>query len=191
MSNSPVIDTVGTPVVDPPAVDPAAPQTSSASLPTVAPMPLSGVQQLTVADIVAKIHGVLMADEEGYSLTREQVNRIEQLGQIQVGDVTWVTGKTSPGNEAFHVLAMYQGASNEQVADHMQGDVRAYLIPRTVVAPGAREYRRYTFNLLMNKTLTHRMTLEQFVEAVAYEELTVATDLGIVEPEEEEEEDPS
>lgn len=185
MSNASVIDTDGAPVID--TAPTVAPPPAPPPPPVEAPKP-AAVQQLTVADIVAKIHAVLMATEEGYSLTREQVNRIEQLGQVQQGDLTWVTGKTAPGNDAFHVLSMYQGSSNEQVADHMQGDVRAYLIPRTVVAPGAREYRRYTFNLLMNKTTTHRMTLEQFVESVAYEELTVATDTGIIEAEEEEEE---
>lgn len=181
MSNvSPVIDTVAEPVEQPPIVEAPAPKPSASP---------AAVQQLTVADIVGRIHAVLMADEEGYSLTREQVNRIEQLGQVQVGEVTWVTGKTAPGNDVFHVLAMYQGAGNEQTADHMQGDVRAYLIPRTVVSPNAREYRRYTFNLLMAKTLTHRMTLDQFIEAVAYEELTVATETGIIEADEEEEEE--
>ena len=180
MSNAPVIDTTADAVTDPqpPPVKPSAPPPA--------------VQQLTVADIVARIHAVLMSDD-GYSLTRDQVNRIEQLGQVQFSNMTWVTGKSAPGsepgtyNDAFHVLAMYQGSSNEQVADHMQGDVRAYLIPRTMVSPGAKEYRRYTFNLLMAKTTTHRMTLDQFIETVAYEELTVATDTGIVEEDEEEE----
>jgi hypothetical protein len=187
MSNvSPVIDTVAEPepqTYAPTAKPPVAPQAAPPSAPPQA------VQQLTVADIVARIHAVLMADDEGYSLSREQVNRIEQLGQVQVGEMTWRTGAVAPGNESFHVLSMYQGAGNEQTADHMQGDVRAYLLPRTIVAPGAREYRRYTFNLLMNKTLTHRMTLEQFIEAVAYEELTVATETGIVGEDEDEPEE--
>jgi hypothetical protein len=187
MSNAPVIDTVGSPVADT-VILPSAPTAAPPPVVVEPPKPVA-VQSLTVADIVAKIHAVLMADEEGYSLTREQVNRIEQLAQVQVGDVTWRIGEPAKGNDSFMVLCMYQGSSNEQVADHMQGDVRIYLLPRTIVAPGAREYRRYTLNMLMNKTLTHRLTIDQFVEAVAYEELTVATDTGIVEAEEEEEEE--
>jgi hypothetical protein len=184
MSNAPIIDTVGTPTSDTIAPLPEAP--APPPVPPVVKSAPPPVQQLTVADVVARIHKVLMED---YEMAGEEINRIEQLGQIQVGDITWVTGKTAPGNDTFHVLVMYQGDGNERIAGYTQGDIRAYLIPRTVVTPGAREYRRYTFNALLNKTSTHRMTLDAFVEAVAYEELTVAEENGIVAPDDDEDEE--
>jgi len=179
MSNAPVIDTVGTPVSDTVPAPPEQPRPAA---------PPANVQQLTVADIIARVHTLL---KEDYEMDVDDIAKIEQLGQVQVGSVTWVAGRQAPpiaegqAPPPFHVLAMYQGESNERTAEYMQGDVRVYLIPLTVVAPGARDYRRYTFNMVVNKTITHRMTLDAFVEAVAFEELTVADDTGLLGEEEE------
>jgi|SRR5882672_1679973 len=178
MSNAPVIDTVGTPVSE----GPAAPQPQAPTAP-----PPATVQQLSVADIVARIHATLIED---FEMDVEDIKKIEVLGQVQVGDVTWAVSKPAPKNDAFHVLAMYQGESNERVAEYMQGDLRIYLVPLTVVAPGAREYRRLTINMVVNKTTTHRMTLDAFVDAVAFEELTVADDIGLLGGDDEEPETP-
>lgn len=169
MSNALVIDTVGTPVVDPVA-------------PTIAPDPPK-VQQLTVADIIARVHKTLVKE---YEIDAEAISKIEQLGQVQIGDITWIAGRPAPKADSFHVLAMYQGEGNERTAEYMQGDVRVYLVPLTVVQPGARDYRRYTFNMVINKTITHRMTLDAFIEAVAFEELTVADETGLLDEDEQE-----
>jgi hypothetical protein len=87
---------------------------------------------------------------------------------------------------------MYRGEANEQIADAMQGDTRAYAVPVGIVRPGERAYRRLTINPMLQKLITDRMTYERFVEAVAYEDYSIAVESQIVELEEEdEEEEPS
>ena len=175
----PVIDTVGTVVNDPPAVT-----TTSVAPPPARP----AVQQLSAGDIIAKIHSILVAEHE---LTVEQISKIEQFGSVQIGDQKWETGGAPGGNTGLVILAMYRGEANEQIADAMQGDVRVYAVPVGVVRPGERAYRRLTVNPVMQKLLIDRMTYDRFVEAVAYEDFSIAVETHIVDLEDDEEEEPS
>jgi hypothetical protein len=187
----PVIDTVGVPVVESSTINqgpqqPATP-TNTATHPTTHPP----VQQLSAGDIIAKIRSILMEEHE---LTAEQISRIEQFGSVQIGDQKWETGGAPGGNAALVILAMYRGEANEQVADQMQGDVRVYAVPVGVVRPGEKAYRRLTVNPVMQKLLIDRMTYDRFVEAVAYEDFSIAVESQIVvldEEDEDETEEPS
>jgi hypothetical protein len=154
--------------------------------PSEAPAPLRPtVQQLTLADLVARIHDVLKDD---YALDAEDIGKLEQLQTFDLAGEIWKVGENLPRLDSYILIAIGQGTDNDRIADAMQGDLRMYCVPRTVVPPGAREYRRYTLNQVMPKMSMHGMTLEAFVEAVAYEELTVAVRLGMVDDEDDEEE---
>ena len=173
----PVIDTVGTVVNDPPAVAPT----------SIAPPPARpAVQQLSAGDIVANIKLILKNEHE---LTDAQISKIEQFGSIEVGNQKWEVGGAPGGNTAFVILAMYRGEANEQIADAMQGDTRAYAVPVGIVRPGERAYRRLTINPMLQKLITDRMTYDRFVEAVAYEDYSIAVESQIIELEEEDDEE--
>lgn len=176
----PVIDTTGVTVAGPGAGELPAPSQPPIVQGSAAPRP--PVQQLTIGDIQSRIRTVLFEEHE---LTPEQISRIEQFASIMVGDQAWKIGEKTPGNDAFIILAMYRGEANEQIADQMQGDTRVYTIPVSVVRPGEKAYRRITLNPVMQKQLTDRMTFERFVEAVAYEDYSIAVETHIVELEDE------
>lgn len=152
--------------------------TPSAAPTEVTPPPAPTVKQLTIADITARIVQELK-DPEGYDLADDQVARIEQFTRCQIGEELWEVGKSVPRSDALHILAMYRGDDNERIADHGQGDIRVYTVPLTVVAPGAREYRRITINPLIARMLTDKMSYDAFIEAVAFEEYSVAFRTGV------------
>lgn len=181
----PVIDTVGTVVNDPP-IDITKP---SPTAPLTTPPARATVQQVSLSDIAAKIKAILLDEENGHGLTAEQIAKIEQLGSIQVGGDTWNLGEPLGGNTAFIILAMYRGEQNDQIADAMKGDTRVYVVPVAVVRPGEKAYRRVTINSMLQRTLVDRMTYDRFVEAVAYEDFSVAVETHVVELEDDEEEE--
>lgn len=182
----PVIDTVGVTVTDPPVnqapQQPQVPQTNAATHPTTHPP----VQQLSAGDIIARIRSILMEEHE---LTADQISRIEQFGSVQIGGDTWEIGGPPGKGAAFVILAMYRGDANEQIADAMQGDTRVYAVPVGVVRPGEKAYRRITINPMIQKVLIDRMTYDRFVEAVAYEDFSIAVESQIVELEGDDEDD--
>lgn len=178
----PVIDTTGVAMADAPASN--APLAPAPMQQSAAPRP--PVEQLTIGDIQSRIRTVLF---EEHDLTPAQISKIEQFSAIMVGDQRWAIGEKTPGNDAFIILAMYRGEANEQIADQMQGDTRVYTIPVSVVRPGEKAYRRITLNPVMQKQLTDRMTFERFVEAVAYEDYSIAVETHIVELEDDDEDD--
>jgi hypothetical protein len=141
------------------------------------------VQPMTLSDITAKVHALL---KEDYGMEDTEISRLEQFGQFQLADATWTVGGAVPGNDALLIFAMFRGDDNERIADHMQGDVRVYIVPRTIIQPGAREYRRVTLSQIMAKSIVDRMTFDSFVEAVAFEELTNAYQSGILAEDDEE-----
>lgn len=157
-------------------------QPSEVIAPTTPAPPPATVQQLSVADVRAAVEQILKTD---YEMTKEEIARLERLEQVQTIDNKWRVGDTVPGRDDLVVFALYVGDDNEHIADHMQGDVRVYALPTTVVQPDARDYRRYTGSVIVNKSMTHSLTFEAFIHEVAYEELTVADRLGLLDDEEE------
>jgi len=148
------------------------------------PVAPATVQQLSIADIRARVVAILKeSDDEVDGLTDDDLARLTRLEHVQIGENNWKVGSEVPGAANYSIFALFNGADNEHVADPHQGDIRVWAVPLTVSQPGARDYRCYTVNPMIGKTLSHSLTFEGFCQEVAFEELTVAERLGLLDDE--------
>lgn len=140
----------------------------------------------------------LSADELGKRVLKASDLEVAELLSLpfeekyEIAGAAWQHGESPPGNASLLVVALFVGDQHDLREDHVTGDVRAYVMPRSATTgDGAakQEYRLYTLNRAAPTIRVTRMNLETFVEEIGGEWHDLAVLRGVVEEEDDEEPD--